>query len=83
MKIVSYCVSVQEELYYLFKQSIFISDGQRLRHIVASQYGHTDIVSLLLKANANPNCQMDDGSTPLLYASQQGHSGICQSDLAD
>ena len=34
----------------------------------------TDTIALLLKANANPNLQKDDGSTPLYIASQNGHT---------
>ena len=40
---------------------------------MASQNGYTDIVSLLLKANANPNLHRNDGVTPLFIASQFGH----------
>ena len=43
---------------------------------VASQDGQTDIVSLLLNANANPNSQRDDGTSPLYIAGQQGHTDI-------
>ena len=32
---------------------------------IASEQGHTGIVSLLLKANANPDSQMDNGASPL------------------
>ena len=43
---------------------------------MANQEGHTDIVSLLLKANANPDLHSDDGVTPLYMASQEGHADI-------
>ena len=43
---------------------------------IASQNGHTDIISLLLKANANLNRQRDDDTSPLYIASQQGHTDI-------
>ena len=33
-----------------------------------------ETVRLLLKANANPNYQAEDGLTPLYYAAQEGHS---------
>ena len=41
---------------------------------IASQDGHTDTVALLLKSNANPNLQKDNGTTPLYIASQNGHT---------
>ena len=43
---------------------------------MASQEGHTDIVSLLLKVNANHNLHRDDGATPHFVASQKGHADI-------
>ena len=36
--------------------------------------GSSDRISTLLKANANPNLQADDGATPLYIAAQNGHS---------
>ena len=41
---------------------------------IASQEGHMDAVTLLLKANADPNIQDDKGATPLYLASQNGHT---------
>ena len=38
--------------------------------------GHTDIISLLLKADADPNFSPDNGVTPLYLASQNGHTDI-------
>ena len=45
---------------------------------MASIQGHADIVSLLLKANADPNLQSKSGSTPLMPASARGCSQIVQ-----
>ena len=41
---------------------------------MAAQKGHSDTVSILLQANANPNIQSDEGVTPLYVAAQNGHS---------
>ena len=41
---------------------------------MAAQNGHSDTVSILLQANANPNLQADDGVTPLYMAVQNGYS---------
>ena len=43
---------------------------------MAIHKGHADIVSLPLKANANPNHHSYDGVTPLYIASQNGHTDI-------
>ena len=43
---------------------------------IASYTGRTDIISLLLKANASPNLQHDEGTTPLYIASQEGHTDV-------
>ena len=43
---------------------------------VASEEGHTEVVSLLLKANADPNIQTEKGASPLFIASQEGHTEI-------
>ena len=43
---------------------------------IASLKGHTDIVDLLLKNNANPDLQGTNGCTPLYIASHKGHTGI-------
>ena len=39
----------------------------------ASQNGHSEVVSILLKANADPSIAESDGWTPLIIASQNGH----------
>jgi ankyrin repeat protein len=39
----------------------------------ASSDGHTEVVDLLLKANADPNTQCSDGLTALMNASHGGH----------
>ena len=41
---------------------------------LASRDGHTDTVALLLKANADPNLQENNGCTPLYIASVNGHT---------
>ena len=52
-------------------QDIF--DKRRLLHFV-SNYGHKDIVELLIKAGAEVNVQCKFGNTPLHYASMDGHT---------
>ena len=37
---------------------------------------YTDLVTFLLKANANPNLHRDDGATPIFKTSQKGHADI-------
>src|SRR6266404_6885421 len=46
--------------------------------LLASQYGHIDVVQLLLDHNADPNVHRDDGRTPLHFAAQHGHLVISQ-----
>ena len=43
---------------------------------MAAQEGHSDAVSILLQANANPNLQRVDGGTPLFMASYNNHLNI-------
>ena len=43
---------------------------------IASLNGNSDVVSILLKANANPNLRRDDGETPLMVASKYGYFAI-------
>ena len=44
---------------------------------MASQYGHTEIVSMLIKAGADVNAKEDkDGWTALMWASAEGHTEI-------
>ena len=40
---------------------------------IASQNGHSEIVSILLRANADPSIAKKHGWTPLMIASQNGH----------
>ena len=39
-----------------------------------AQNWHSVIVSIILRANANPSLQRDNGATPLFMAAQEGHS---------
>ena len=45
---------------------------------MAAQNGHSDIVSILLQANANPNLQTDNGSTSLMIACYNCYPKIVQ-----
>ena len=40
---------------------------------MAAQKGHSDIVSILLQANANANLQAENGISPLHVAVDDGH----------
>ena len=42
--------------------------------MIASQNGHTEIVSILLQNGANVNMQNNNGNPPLTIASQIGHT---------
>jgi serine/threonine-protein phosphatase 6 regulatory ankyrin repeat subunit B len=42
----------------------------------ASQNGHSEIADLLLKQQADPNVQNNDGFTALMLASQNGHPEV-------
>ena len=44
--------------------------------MLASQYGHIEIVRALLAAGANVNLQDNIGKTALYYASSEGHIDI-------
>jgi ankyrin repeat protein len=44
--------------------------------IQAALCNHTEVVELLLKANADVNLQEKDGKTALMRASFQGHTGV-------
>lgn len=52
-------------------------DGSAPLH-VACERGFTDVVQLLLQANANLNTKMNDGTTPIMLACQNGHLSIVQ-----
>ena len=45
---------------------------------MAAQDGHSDIVSILLQANANLNLQKYNGTTPLMIACYKSHHKIVQ-----
>ena len=51
--------------------------GMTVLH-VACQYGHSIVVSLLLKANANINSISCNGWTPLMKAAYHGHCNIVE-----
>ena len=38
--------------------------------------GHSDVVSMLLKANDDPSIQSNNGVTPLFIASQEKHFSV-------
>ena len=62
---------------FFYKQMpipIFKTDDCVTPLYIAAQNGHSDSVSILLQANANPNLQADDGVTPLCIAAANGHS---------
>jgi len=44
--------------------------------ICASEYGHTEIVKLLIEAGADVNARQWDDATALTYASREGHTEI-------
>ena len=46
--------------------------------LVATRNRHTNVVNLLLQANANPNLSKDDGSSPIVIACLIRHSQIIQ-----
>jgi ankyrin repeat protein len=43
---------------------------------MASQEGHTDVLTLLLEKGADVNLARNDGSTPAFMASQMGHADV-------
>ena len=47
-------------------------DKERPPIIIASQYGHEEIVKLLLESGANPNIQTKNGDTALHSAARMG-----------
>ncbi len=50
--------------------------------IIASQYGHADIVDLLLANNANIDLKNASGATALIIASKNGHAEVVNTLLA-
>ncbi|CAM4757713.1 unnamed protein product [Rotaria magnacalcarata] len=52
-------------------------DGSTSLH-VSCERGFTDIVQLLIDAQANVNARMNDGSTPIMLACQNGHLSVVQ-----
>ena len=51
-------------------------DKERPPIIIASQYGHEEIVKLLLESGANPNIQTKNGDTALHSAARMGRFNI-------
>uniref|UniRef100_A0AAX7UTM9 Ankyrin repeat domain 29 n=1 Tax=Astatotilapia calliptera TaxID=8154 RepID=A0AAX7UTM9_ASTCA len=49
---------------------------------VASQYGHSKVVDILLKNGANVHDQLNDGATPLFLAAQEGHVTVIRQLLS-
>nr|XP_053654675.1 ankycorbin-like [Cherax quadricarinatus] len=60
---------------------MFCGAGKTALHIAAA-VGHVDCVKILLAAT-DPNCQDDDGWTPLHCAARGNHSGVLQVLLND
>ncbi|XP_069961040.1 26S proteasome non-ATPase regulatory subunit 10-like [Cherax quadricarinatus] len=60
---------------------MFCGAGKSALHIAAA-VGHIDCVKILLAAT-DPNCQDDDGWTPLHCAASRNHSGVLQVLLND
>ena len=54
---------------------ILIFKKPKVAHLfyIASEKGHTDVVAILLKNNANPDLPKN-GCTPLFIASQEGQT---------
>ena len=46
--------------------------------LIASQFGHLEVASLLLEAKADKDKASDDGATPLFIAAQQGHLEVAR-----
>ena len=46
--------------------------------MIASQYGHTQVVEQLFKEHADVNIQNKNGWTALMIASQNGHSQVVE-----
>ena len=51
--------------------------------IIASQYGHTQVVEQLLKEQTDVNIQTNDGWTALMIASQNGHTQVIEQLLKE
>ncbi len=46
--------------------------------IMASNYGHKEVVELLLARGSNINAEAESGETASMFASQEGHKEIVQ-----
>ena len=54
-----------------------VIDHQRRTGLhLSAQNGHYDIVDLIIQVNADVDCEMVDGSTPMLLAAEGGHVNI-------
>lgn len=49
--------------------------------IVAAQCGHLDVVTELLRRNADPNSAMKDRATAVFVAAQNGHTSVARTLL--
>ena len=56
-------------------------DKERPPIIIASQYGHEEIVKLLLDNGANPNIQTKNGDTALIVRRGWGDSRLLKCSL--
>ena len=45
---------------------------------VTAGFGHASVVELLLSKGANPDFRDNDGDTPLLLATKNGHASIAR-----
>jgi serine/threonine-protein phosphatase 6 regulatory ankyrin repeat subunit B len=49
--------------------------------MIASQNGHSQVAELLLKQQADPNIQNNNGWTALMDASQNGHPEVADKQI--
>lgn len=70
------CAVVGLKLFFLGGQVNQADSHQKTPLYVATYHGRTDIVSLLLEANANVNTADKNGKTPLYAAVLHGHLNL-------